>query len=114
MSDHLVEHIDQRGFRVALVSAGEFQELVTTREWLEECALRESIARGDKDWEEDGCVGALSFVAYAGLGLELTPTSVYWERHHRAFHFALLGACDSAIMLRFANSFMIKTFATDT
>ncbi|MGI9504370.1 MAG: GntR family transcriptional regulator, partial [Geminicoccaceae bacterium] len=51
-SDRLVERVDQRGFRVALVSAEAFDELLMTRCWLEERALTESIQRGGKDWEE--------------------------------------------------------------
>ncbi|MGI9492376.1 MAG: GntR family transcriptional regulator, partial [Geminicoccaceae bacterium] len=38
-SDGLVERVDQRGFRVSLVSAETFDELLTTRCWLEERAL---------------------------------------------------------------------------
>ncbi|HSG96047.1 MAG TPA: GntR family transcriptional regulator, partial [Afifellaceae bacterium] len=52
VSDHLVERLDQRGFRVADVSSEEFNELRKTRCWLEERALRESITHGRADWEE--------------------------------------------------------------
>ena len=45
-SDHLVERIDQRGFRVAPVSEGEFAELLKTRIWLESIALQQSILLG--------------------------------------------------------------------
>ena len=48
-SDHLVERLDQRGFRVTDVSGEEFNELRKTRCWLEERALRESIAHGGPD-----------------------------------------------------------------
>lgn len=107
-SDHLVERIDQRGFRVAHVSETDFAELLKTRAWLEERALRESIANGDRAWEEA--------VVLAHYRLSKTPrtpadearantaaprSSVEWERCHRAFHFALLAACGSAILLRF-------------
>ena len=39
-SDKFVERIDQRGFRVATVSLSDFDELLKTRCWLEERALR--------------------------------------------------------------------------
>lgn len=51
-SDFLVERLDQRGFRVAKVSEAEFFELLKTRCWLEERALRESIQHGSIAWEE--------------------------------------------------------------
>jgi hypothetical protein len=52
ISDILVQRIDHRGFRVAEVSLSGFDELLKTRSWLEEQALRESIRLGDISWEE--------------------------------------------------------------
>ena len=100
-SDQLVQRIDQRGFRVAQVSEAEFQELLRTRAWLEERALRESIAHGDTAWEED--------VVLAHYHLSRTPRSVDgepnadWESCHRNFHRALIAACGSSILLRFCD-----------
>ena len=101
-SDRLVERVDQRGFRVALVSVDAFDELLQTRCWLEERALCESIERGGKDWEErvvlaeyhlsrtDRSGGQRSFIA-----------SEDWEACHKAFHMALLSSCGSSILLGF-------------
>jgi len=100
-SDQLVQRIDQRGFRVARVSKTEFEELLRTRAWLEERALRESIARGDTSWEEG--------IVLAHYHLSRTPRSIDgepntdWESCHRAFHRTLIGACDSSILLRFCD-----------
>lgn len=100
-SDQLVQRIDQRGFRVAQVSEAEFQELLRTRGWLEERALRESIARGDTAWEEN--------VVLAHYHLSRAPRSVDgaanagWESCHRNFHRALIAACGSSILLRFCD-----------
>lgn len=109
-SDHLVERIDQRGFRVAHVSELDFSELLKTRAWLEERALRESIEYGDRDWEEA--------VVLAHYHLLRTPrtladeernrsrlarSSAEWEQRHRKFHFSLLSACGSSILIRFCN-----------
>lgn len=101
-SDHLVERIDQRGFRVARVSAAEFEELLRTRIWLEERALRESIANGDTEWEEQVVLATyrLSRVARSSSGNGIVA-SEEWERRHRHFHMTLLAACDSSILLRF-------------
>ena len=101
-SDRLVERFDQRGFRVAHVSAEGFNELLKTRCWLEDRALRESIANGDKEWEEG--------VVLAHYRLSRTPRSKTaeafvansdWELLHRQFHMALISACGSATLLRF-------------
>ncbi|MGI9452126.1 MAG: GntR family transcriptional regulator [Geminicoccaceae bacterium] len=103
-SDGLVERVDQRGFRVALVSAEAFDELLLTRCWLEERALAESIARGGKDWEER--------VVLAEYHLSKTERSTSqktfianqeWEACHKAFHMALISACGSAILLNFCD-----------
>jgi len=101
-SDHLVERIDQRGFRVALVSGEGFRELLKTRCWVEERALRESIEHGDAQWEEN--------IVLANHRLNRTPRSIddhnyvansEWEPKHKQFHMALLSACGSSILLKF-------------
>jgi DNA-binding GntR family transcriptional regulator len=103
-SDGLVERVDQRGFRVTLVSAEAFDELLTTRCWLEERALGESIERGGKDWEER--------VVLAEYHLSRTERSVSknafianqeWEKRHKAFHMALISASGSSILLNFCD-----------
>lgn len=103
-SDLFVERIDQRGFRVADMSEKEFDELLRTRCWLEERALRESIAHGDNRWEEQ--------VVLAAYRLSRVPRSQAndrfianeeWEVRHKHFHVALLAACPSSIMLKFCD-----------
>ena len=103
-SDHLVERLDQRGFRVAGVSAAEFDDLFKTRCWLEERALRESIAHGGSDWEERVVLAAyrLDSVPRSESADQFIPNSE-WEILHRAFHGALISACGSAILLRFCD-----------
>lgn len=101
-SDQLVERIDQRGFRVARVSVAEYEELLRTRIWLEERALRESIAQGGADWEEQVVLATyrLSRVPRAGAG-DGVIASEEWEARHRHFHMVLLSACGSSILQRF-------------
>ena len=103
-SDHLVERLDQRGFRVANVSGEEFDELLKTRCWLEERALRESIAHGGSDWEERIVLAAyrLSCVPRSKSADQFIANSE-WEILHKAFHMALISACGSAILLRFCD-----------
>lgn len=101
-SDRLVERIDQRGFRVAVASEAAFQELLTTRAWLEERALRESIANGGPDWEENVLLSHYRLSRIPRQANEGdTESRAAWEDCHRTFHFALLSACGSSIMLRF-------------
>ena len=101
-SNHLVERIEQRGFRVALVSGKAFRELLKTRCWVEERALRESIEHGDAQWEEN--------IVLANHRLNRTPRSIddhnyvanrEWEPKHKQLHMALLSACGSSILLKF-------------
>ena len=103
-SDHFVERIDQRGFRVAKVSATEFQELLKTRCWLEERAMRESILNGSQSWEEQ--------VVLANYRLSRIPRSeaadhfvanAEWERAHKQFHMTLISECGSSILLKFCD-----------
>lgn len=101
-SDHFVERIDQRGFRVSPVSGKEFEELLKTRCWLEERALRESIARGSAEWEEK--------VVLANYRLSRIPRSQsnnqfiandQWEDAHKDFHMTLISECGSSLLLKF-------------
>lgn len=102
-SAHLVERIDQRGFRVTPVSRQGFDELLKTRCWLEERALRESMAAASQDWEE-GLVLAHHRLARSERH---QPGSLIdhgeWERLHRRFHQALIAGCGSSILLRFCD-----------
>ena len=103
-SDLFVERIDQRGFRVADVSEKEFDELLRTRRWLEERALRESIAHGDSNWEEQVVLSAyrLSRVPRSQTN-EHFVANEEWESRHKHFHMALIAACPSSIMLKFCD-----------
>jgi len=103
-SDKFVERIDQRGFRVASVSLSEFDELLKTRCWLEERALRESIANGTSGWEEQ--------VVLATYRLSRVPRSeaddhfvanAEWEERHKHFHMTLISASGSSILFKFCN-----------
>lgn len=103
-SDLFVERIDQRGFRVADVSEKEFDELLRTRRWLEERALRESIANGDSHWEEQVVLSAyrLSRVPRSQTNDHFVANQE-WEIRHKNFHMALIAACPSSIMLKFCD-----------
>ena len=52
VADGLVQRREQRGFAVAAISPADLDEITRTRCWLEEIALRESIAARSTAWEE--------------------------------------------------------------
>ena len=104
VSDGLVERREQRGFVVAGISEEDLAEITKTRCWLEELALRESIAARSTDWEEA--------LVLAHHRLARTPRSLSerqfqdnpaWEPLHRAFHRALIAGCGSRWLLNFCD-----------
>ena len=100
--DGVVMRVDQKGFRVATVSVAELDELIKTRCWLEETAIRESIAAGDVAWEER-LVLAFHRLSKAPRSAEQITYAINpdWEVLHRAFHLALIGACGSRWLISY-------------
>ncbi len=98
----VVRREDQKGFRVASVSVEELDELIKTRCWLEETAVRESIASGDDVWEEELLL-AFHRLSKAPRSADATSFAVNpdWETLHRAFHMALIGACGSRWLIAY-------------
>lgn len=102
VADGLVQRLEQRGFAVSSISAADLAEITRTRCWLEELALRESIAHRSTAWEEA--------LVLAHHRLARTPRSLSadrfqdnpdWEPLHRAFHRALISGCGSRWLLGF-------------
>ncbi len=85
---------DQKGFRVASVSAKELLDITNTRVHIECEALRLAITNGGLDWEEKlaGAYHRLSRLPMLGEGQGVEPE---WERAHAAFHGALISASGS-------------------
>ena len=94
VSDQLVERIDQRGFRVASASLEQFHEVLKLRCQLEILALRDSLIKGGKAWEE-----AL-LLAHFRMERHDKKDRKAFEVLHRTFHMTLLKACGSPILLR--------------
>ena len=92
----LVHHNELRGFSVSAVSEQDLDELMKARCWLNERALRESIAHGDSAWEENVLVSyhRLSRIPRRDPegGSRVNPA---WEVAHRAFHRSLINGCGS-------------------
>ena len=107
----MVVREENRGFRVPTASSEELMELTRTRCWLEEIALRESIANGDGDWEER-IVLAYHWLARSAANGDGTAksSSAEWEEHHSEFHLALISACDSSILMNFCMELGQRSF----
>ena len=106
----LVLREENRGFSVPPVSEAELEELIRTRCWLEEIALRESITNGDSDWEKQLVLNFhwLSKVTLNGQEHE-DPTSSEWEQRHVAFHSALIAGCNSNILVEICAQLQTRT-----
>ena len=91
----------QRGFRVAPLSLKDLNEITRLRIMLECEAIRESIKLGDDQWE------ANIVAAFHRVGkLDDDPNSdiAEWEIRNHEFHENLIGACDSAWLLKFRHT----------
>jgi len=100
--ENLVTTEGQRGFRAALVSVEDFKNIVDMRALLEAKAVRESIAKGDDEWES-AFVAAHHRLAKIETEMEgREEQSVQeWEVRNRAFHNAMIGACTNGWLLNF-------------
>ena len=109
-SNGLVVREENRGFSVPDVSLEELEELVRTRCWLEERALRESIANGDQAWEEH-LVLAFHWLKQA---YEKRQAGEYddglWAEYHSGFHNRLLAACGSRLLLEYCDQLQARTY----
>lgn len=98
----LVSQSDHRGFMVAAISEADLVDLTRARCWVNEVAIRNSIANGDVDWEENV---VLSFHRLTRTprfaAADASSRSIAWERAHRAFHTSLISASGSVRLEQF-------------
>lgn len=101
---------ENKGFRVSPATSEELMELIRTRCWVEEVALRESIRHGDAAWEE-GIV--LAYHRLSRMQRSASENSIQvdseWEDLHRQYHLALLSACNSSILLGYCEQLHEQT-----
>jgi GntR family transcriptional regulator, carbon starvation induced regulator len=101
-AEMIIEQRDQRGFSVPSLTRSALEELVKTRCWLEETAVRESIRNANEDYEL-GIVTTyhrLARVEYLSADGAPNPD---WEERHRAFHGSLIANCGSSWLLSFCD-----------
>lgn len=101
----LVRALENRGFRVAPLTAAGVSDLARVRSLVECEALRDAIAHGDDAWEAQAvAAGHALALAERRLGAE-QPRSLDddWSARHRAFHLSLYAACTSPLLLELAD-----------
>jgi DNA-binding GntR family transcriptional regulator len=100
VSRGLIIGIGQRGFRVAEVSREDLLDITGMRTVVEMEALRLAIEHGDDGWEA-GIVGALHQMRrfIQRTGRDFREGAPDFDRLHKAFHTALLAACNSKRLL---------------
>ena len=101
-AEFLVTVEGQRGFAVAPISAQDLRDIARMRGELECEALTRAIAAGDDGWEA-GIVAAFHALEKSWQRRQADPegTRDEWEDRNRAFHEALVAACDSTWLRRF-------------
>lgn len=99
-SEGLVTAEAQKGFRAAPVSAEELRDLTRVRIEIECLCLKNAIAAGDVDWET-GIVAALHRLLRTPIQAAGDPqrNSDKWAHNHAQYHAALVGGCDSPLLL---------------
>jgi GntR family carbon starvation induced transcriptional regulator len=87
---------DRKGFCVPDVSLDELRQLTQTRCWLNEIVIRESLAAGDKKWEER-LILAAHYLRHTlrSPSPESPLINREWESRHRDFHVAVVEGCPS-------------------
>src|SRR3984893_2940966 len=100
VSRGLIVGVGQRGFRVADVSREGAAEIARMRTAVEIEAIKLAITHGDDAWEA-GILSALHQMRrhIERTGNEFREGAEDFDRLHKGFHTALLGACGSKRML---------------
>lgn len=96
-SRDLIIAIGQRGFRVAPLERGDLLDITRIRVVLETEALRQSIAQGGDAWEAAILSGLHQLRRYvARHGAAFGEGTEEFDRLHKGFHSALIGAGGSS------------------
>ena len=100
----LVRALENRGFRVAPLTAAGVSDLARVRTLVECDALRDAIAHGTDAWEAQAvAAGHALGLAERRLGDQPRALDDDWSARHRAFHLSLYAACTSPMLLDLAD-----------
>lgn len=100
-SEGLVERREQRGFAVTPISRDELDEILKTRCWAEEKALRESVANRTPDWEERLLIASHRLIQVRRFASDDGQENPEWPALHKHFHDTLIGNCGSRPLIGF-------------
>ena len=101
----IVRASENKGFRVASISIGDFAEISRLRNLLEGETLADAIEYGDDAWEGN-VLAAFHRLSIVEKRIAKGPVALDddWSERHKAFHFALFAACPSALLLEMVDS----------
>jgi GntR family carbon starvation induced transcriptional regulator len=100
----LVRAVENRGFRVAPLTAAGVSDLARVRTLIECEALRDAIAHGDDRWEAQAVAAAHALaLVERRLGDEPRTLDDEWSARHREFHLALYAGGSSPWLLDLAD-----------
>ena len=100
----LVRALENRGFRVAPLTAAGVSDLARVRTLVECEALRDAIAHGNDAWESQVvAAGHALALAERRLGDQPRTLDDDWSARHRAFHLSLYAACTSPMLIDLAD-----------
>jgi DNA-binding GntR family transcriptional regulator len=99
-AEGLVLQADNRGFKVQPVSVPELIDLTQARCWVNEIGVRESIEKGDTEWEEGVILSCHRLKRIPRfLPGEEAVANAKWAVAHKDFHQSLISACGSNWMI---------------
>lgn len=100
----LVRTLENRGFRVAPLTAAGVADLARVRTLTECEALRDAIAHGGDAWEAQAVAAAHALaLVERRLGDEPRALDDDWSARHREFHLSLYAGCTSPLLLELAD-----------
>ncbi|MDH4393251.1 MAG: FCD domain-containing protein [Aquabacterium sp.] len=100
----LVRALENRGFRVAPLTAAGVSDLARVRTLVECEALRDAIAHGTDAWETQVvAAGHALALAERRLGDQPRTLDDDWSARHRAFHLSLYAGCTSPLLVDLAD-----------
>lgn len=100
----LVRMLENRGFRVAPLTAAGVSDLARVRLLVECEALRDAIVHGNDAWEAQAvAAGHALGLSERRLGSEARALDDDWSARHRAFHLSLYAACTSPMLRELAD-----------
>ena len=95
--NRLVVAVGHRGFRVPEASPQDIIDVAMVRKQMEGFALRQAIRYGDDLWEAQAADAGEKLAELQRSGKNFSES--VWESRHRAFHLALIAACQSPCLL---------------